>query len=91
MRDELMSIYYFSTRYRALVQRNNNERRDPSKKAMALFGSRYNCSALGIVTTLTANYGVKQSQFTKPISEPCASDHKESNEAFDRAIRGWLL
>jgi len=26
--------------------------------------------ALGIVTTLTANYGVKQSQFTKPTSEP---------------------
>ena len=37
---------------------------------MALFGSRYNCSALGIVITLTTNYGVKQSQFTKSTSEP---------------------
>ena len=37
---------------------------------MALFGSRYNCSVLGIVTTLTTNYGVKQSQFTKPTLEP---------------------
>ena len=38
--------------------------------------------------TLTANYGVKQSHFTKPTSEPRASDPEESNEAFDRAIRG---
>ena len=60
-------------------------------KSMALFGSLYNCNALGIVTTLTTNYSVKQSQFTKPISEPRASDSEESNEAFDRAIRGWLL
>ena len=37
---------------------------------------------------LTANYGVKQSQFTKPTSEPRASDSEESNETFDR---GWLL
>ena len=41
--------------------------------------------------SLTANYGVKQSQFTKLTSEPRASDLEESNEAFDRAIRGWLL
>ena len=34
---------------------------------MALFGSRYNCSALGIVTTLTTNYGVKQSQFANRL------------------------
>ena len=40
---------------------------------------------------LTANYGVKQSQFIKPTSEPRASDPEESNEAFDRAIRRWLL
>ena len=40
---------------------------------------------------LTVNYGVKQSQFTKPISEPRASDPEESNKSFDRAIRGWLL
>ena len=58
---------------------------------LALFGSRYNCSALRIVTTLTTNYGAKQSQFTKPISEPRASDPEKSNEAFDRAIREWLL
>ena len=60
---------------------------------MALFGSRYNYSVLGIVTTLTTNYGVKQSQFTnlKSTSEPRASDPEESNEIFDRAIRGWLL
>ena len=58
--------------------------------SMALFGC-----ALGLAlvnsATLTANYGVKQSQFTKPTSEPRASDPEESNEAFDRAIRGWLL
>ena len=40
---------------------------------------------------LTVNYGVKQSQFTKSTSEPRASDSEESNEAFDHAIRGWLL
>ena len=40
---------------------------------------------------LTANYGVKQSQFTKPTSEPRASDPEEFNETFDRAIRGWFL
>ena len=40
---------------------------------------------------LTANYDVKQSQFTKPTSEPHASDPEESNEAFDRAIREKLL
>ena len=34
---------------------------------MALFGSRYNCSALGIVITLTTNYGVKQSQFANRL------------------------
>ena len=38
---------------------------------------------------LTTNYGVKQSQFTKPTSEPRASDTEESNKAFDHAIRGW--
>ena len=27
-------------------------------------------SGLGILSTLTANYGVKQSQFTKPTPEP---------------------
>jgi len=37
---------------------------------------------------LTANNCVKQSQFTKPTSEPRASDPEESNEVFDRAIRG---
>ena len=57
-------------------------------KSMALFGLRYNCNALGIVTTLTTNYGVKQSQFTKPTSELRASALEESNEPFDRAIRG---
>jgi len=36
---------------------------------------------------LTANYSVKQSQFTKLISEPSARNFEESNEAFDRAIR----
>ena len=40
---------------------------------------------------LTANYGIKQNQFTKLTSEPRASDPEESNKAFDRAIRGWLL
>ena len=41
--------------------------------------------------TLTTNYSAKQSQFTKPTSEPRASDPEESNESFDNAIRGWLL
>ena len=41
--------------------------------------------------TLTINYGVKQSQFTKPTEEPHASDPEESDEVFDRAVRGWLL
>ena len=59
--------------------------------AVALFGSRYNCSALKIIIILTINYGVKQSQFIKPTSEPRASDLEESNEVFDRTIRGWLL
>ena len=52
---------------------------------MALFGFSQN----GLERTLTANYGVKQSQFTKPTSEPRASDPEESNETFDRAFRGW--
>ena len=55
----------------------------------ALFGSRLNYSPLGIVITLTTNYGVKQSQFIKPTSKPRASDPEESNEVFDRAIREW--
>ena len=40
---------------------------------------------------LTINYGVKQKQFTKSTPEPRASDPEESNETFDRTIRGWLL
>ena len=40
-----------------------------------------------IVIILTTNYGVKQNQFTKLTLEPRASDPKESNEPFDRAIR----
>ena len=35
---------------------------------------------------LTANYGVKQSQFTKPIPEPRASDPEESNKALDARL-----
>ena len=49
------------------------------------------CSVLVNGDTLTTNYGVKQSQFTKPTSELRVSDPKESNEIFDRAVRGWLL
>ena len=45
------------------------------------------CSMLVNSDSLTANYGIIQSQFIKPTSEPRASDPKESNEAFDRAIR----
>ena len=37
---------------------------------------------------LTANYDIKQSQFTKPTPEPRASDPEKSNKVFDRAIRG---
>ena len=36
--------------------------------------------------TLTANYGVKQNQFTKPTPEPRASDPEESNKAFDARL-----
>ena len=46
------------------------------------------CNVLVNSDSLTANYDVKQSQFTKPTSEPHASDPEESNEAFDRAIKG---
>ena len=48
-------------------------------------------SALVNSDILTASYGFKQKQFTKPTPEPCASDLEESNKTFDRAIRGWLL
>jgi len=46
---------------------------------------------LRIVITLTTNYSVKQSQFTKTTSKPRASDPEESNKVFDHAIRGRLL
>ena len=52
-------------------------------------GSVWFCSALANNDTLTDYYGVKQSQFTKPIPEPRASDPEKFNEAFERAIRGW--
>ena len=47
------------------------------------------CSVLVNGDTLTTNYGVKQSQFTKPTTEPRTSNLEESNEVFDRAFRGW--
>ena len=47
------------------------------------------CSVLVNNDIFIVNYGVKQSQFTEPTSEPRASDPEESNEPFDRAIRGW--
>ena len=56
----------------------------------ALFGSRCFRGVLVNSNTLIVNYSVKQSQFTKLTSEPCASDPEESNKVFDRAIRGWL-
>ena len=40
------------------------------------------CAMLVNNDILTVNYGVKQSQFTKPTSEPRASDPEESNETF---------
>ena len=46
------------------------------------------CAVLVNSNSLIANYGVKQSQFIKPTSEPRASDPEKSNEAFDCAIRG---
>ena len=46
------------------------------------------CAVLINSDILITNYGVKQSQFTKPTSEPRASDPEKSNEVFDRAIRG---
>ena len=57
----------------------------------AWYWPRLVCAVLVNSDSLTANYGVKQSQFTKPTAEPRASDPEESNEAFDRAIRRWLL
>ena len=57
----------------------------------ALFGSRRNYSALGIVTILITNYGVKQSQFIKSTLESRASDPRKSNKTFNRVIRRWLL
>ena len=51
--------------------------------SLAAQWSRLVCSVLVNSNTLTVNYGVKQSQFTKPTSEPRASDPEESNEAFD--------
>ena len=47
------------------------------------------CSVLVNSDTLTTNYSVKQSQFTKSTLEPRASDPEESNKSFDCAIRGW--
>ena len=49
------------------------------------------CCVLVNSDILIANYSIKQRQFTKPTSELCASGHEESNEAFDRTIRGWSL
>ena len=49
--------------------------------------ARLVCSVLVNSNTFTANYSVKQSQFTKSTSELRASDHEESNETFDRTIR----
>ena len=49
------------------------------------------CSVVVNSDSLTINYGIKQNQFTKPTSKPRASDPEESNVAFDRAIRRWLL
>jgi len=45
------------------------------------------CSVLVNSDSLTANYGIKQSQFIKSTSKPRASDPEKSNEAFDRTIR----
>ena len=45
------------------------------------------CNVLVNNDNFTVNYGVKQSKFIKPTSEPRASDPEESNEPFDRAIR----
>ena len=51
--------------------------------------SRLVCAVLVNSDTLTVNYDIKQSQFAKLISEPRANDPEESNEVFDRVIRGW--
>ena len=49
--------------------------------------ARFICVVIVNSDTLTVNYSIKQSQFTKLISEPRARNPEESNEAFDRAIR----
>ena len=59
-----------------------NQRQNKKKE----FWPRLVCSVLVNSDTLTTNYGVKQSQFTKSTSESRASDPEESNEAFDRTI-----
>ena len=56
-------------------------------RATRLLWSHLVRSVLVNSDNLIVNYDVKQSQFTKPTSEPRASDPEESNEAFDRAIR----
>ena len=48
--------------------------------------ARLVCAVLVNSDILTANYGVKQSQFTKPTSEPRVRNLEESNEIFDRVI-----
>jgi len=54
-----------------------------------IFGLCLVCSVLVNSDILTANYSVKQSQFTKLTSELRASALEESNEPFDRVIIGW--
>ena len=57
-------------------------------KLMALFGmlsSARNSKLWPLITV--SNKASLQNQF----QNSCASDPEESNEAFDRAIRGWLL
>ena len=49
--------------------------------------ARLVCGVLVNSDTLTTNYSVKQSQFTKLTSEPNARNPEESNEAFDHVIR----
>jgi hypothetical protein len=64
-----------------LVGALSSSRTTQPKNLLAML--RLVCSVLVNSDSLTTNYGIKQSQFTKPTSEPHANDPEESNKAFE--------
>ena len=49
------------------------------------------CTVLVNSNSLTGNFGFKQISLQNQLQNPRASNLEESNEVFDRAVRGWLL